>query len=511
MARRTHLYNLPVELLTLILDYLSVRDILSLSEDPDFPLGAVRRHHIENVGLGANILHSIARIGWMHIPQIRTFMQILGTWDISLRDLTPLGLAAQNKHYDLCRFFIEAGAQVNPPKGTSPLWAAACNTENDDVISLLVQHGADVCWKGPSLSPVIFVAAEFASVDTVKLLLSSGADVKYISEVHGPILNQIGDPAVARLLIEHGADVNAVDLYSRVSPLILAAAHGLSELVDVFLDAGAKIDYCSNEGESALSRAIFYNHTDIVRKLISAGCEFNESLSEIDPPLLLALEEANEDIVRLLLSEGVDVITPRNDRGENSLCLAARRQSPRLCQQLIAAGAEINAKDNKGRTPLMVAIYAEDEETTKFLLDAGADVSLVEIDGTHPTLVLSAGSETALRDIVEYFTEHGIDWLTECDYFIHEDAENLYSNTSMFKLLLGHGTDISKANYQGIGILHFAAWRNDENLVKLLLEHGADASYKDPGGNTPAAWAALMDNSGIEKLLRKAEADREKA
>ncbi|RAO67270.1 uncharacterized protein BHQ10_003282 [Talaromyces amestolkiae] len=508
MAGRIYLYNLPVELLHMILDHLSIDDMLNLIEDPNFPVGVIRRHNIDNDGLGGNILHSIARVGWTHIPQIKKLIQILGDWDTlhSFHNLTPLGLAARNKHYELCRSFIEAGADVNPPKGTSPLWIATSQPGNNAVIALLVKHGADVSWKDPSGIPIIFSAAQHANADTVNLLIQSGADASAVLP-SGNTLSRVRDPAVAKLLVDHGADVNAVYTPFQVTPLMVAVTRGNSGLVDFFLDAGAEVDYCNNQWSSALTRAIIGKHTGIVRKLILAGCEFNKSLRDrMDPPLLLALEKGSEDIVRLLLKEGVDVITPRNNRGETALCVAARHKSPSLCQQLIAAGAEINAKDKKGRTPLMIAIYAQDEETTKLLLDAGADVSLVENDGTHPTLVLSAGSSIALKDIVKYFTEYGIEWLDRHVIDSEEHDENLDSNISMLKLLLSHGTDISKANYKGIGILHIAASRDDDDLVKLLLEHGADASYKDPSGNTPAAWAALMHSYGIEDLLREAEA-----
>jgi ankyrin repeat protein len=493
----------------LILDYLNVEDILNLSEDPEFPVGIVRRKHIYSDRGTGTILHTISRLGWTHIPQIRAFMQILGTWDTySLENLTPLGLAAQNCHYELCRFFIEAGANVNPQRGDSPLWIAAGRPENNDVISLLVKNGADVSWNGHLDRQVILNAVEHANADTVNLLLSFGADAKFFSNAYGSTLHQVRDPAVAKLLIEHGVGVN---VYSRISPLMLAATRGLSELVDVFLDAGAEVDHCTELGHSALTRAIDNNHPNIVRRLISAGCEFNKSFGDHHiSPLLLAVASENEDIVRILLENGVDV----NARGcsENSvLCLAARYSSLSLFRELVAAGAQIDAGDWFDQTPLSEAMYAKREDLVRLLLDARADASLLDDYDIHLTLVLTAGSIDDLSEIVRNFRDFGPNWITHCNYFALEDDEGLESNTSFLKILLDYGADISKANFHGIGILHFAAWRNDLNLVKLLLDRGADATYKDPGGNTPAAWAAMVENPEIEELLREAEADQKKA
>lgn len=496
----------------LILDYLNVEDILNLSEDPEFPVGIVRRKHIYSDRGTGTILHTISRIGWTRIPQIRAFMQILGTWDThSLENLTPLGLAAQNCHYELCRFFIEAGANVNPRRGDSPLWIAADRPQNNDVISLLVKNGADVSWNGHLDRPVIFNAAEHANADTVNLLLSFGADAKFFSNAYGSTLHRVKDPAVARLLIEHGVDVNVVKTSSWVSPLMLAATRGLSELVDLFLDAGAEVDHCTDRGSSALTRAIVNNHPDIVRRLISAGCEFNKTFGDqLNPPLLLAVASENEDIVRILLENGVDV-DARNDGEETVLSLAAHHSSLSLFRELVAAGAPIDARDQSNQTPLFEAMYAKREDLVRLLLDARADASQLDDNDIYLTLVLTAGSIDDLSEIVHNFRDFGPNWITHCNYFALEDDEDLKPNTSFLKILLDHGTDISKANFLGIGILHFAAWRNDLNLVKLLLDRGADATYKDPGGNTPAAWAAMLENPEIEELLREAEADQKKA
>jgi uncharacterized protein len=509
MARRICLYNLPVELLTVILDYLDFRDILNLSEDHDFPVGVVRREHIDNDMAGGNILHMIARTGWTYIPQIRYFIQILDSWDIPHLhwNETPLGVAVKHGYYELCRFFIEAGAQVNPPRGISPLCLAVRTFKSVDLVSLLIQSGADVSWTDSKGLPIIFHAARCANTDSLDLLISSGADPKYFSERYGSLLHEARNPAVARLLIKHGADVNRVSL-GRSSPLMNAVEHGRSEVVDVLLDAGAAVDYCEFGGLTALTTAIVYKRPDIVRKLISSGCEFNKTFEdELDPPLLLAAGSGNEDIVRILLENGVDV-TARNSEDETVLFHVTKRSSLSLVQELVAAGADIEAKDKDGQTPLIKAIYAQDKKLVKLLLDAKADVSQLDRDGVHPTIALIAGTRSELRDIAQQFEDYGIDGLAEFKYFDHPDDDYSKMDTAMLQVLLDLGADVSEMNYKGIGILHYAVIRNNKDLVKFLLDAGADATYKDPGGNTPADWASVMGYGKIAELLRTAEADR---
>jgi ankyrin repeat protein len=102
----------------------------------------------------------------------------------------------------------------------------------------------------------------------------------------------------------------------------------------------------------------------------------------------------NAEGVKLLLDLGVNVdarysgdpyfeIKPDS----TALIVAAWRARPAVVNELIARGADVNARDAAGRTPLMMAIKAcvdsywtsrRSPETTKALLQAGASKEGVE-------------------------------------------------------------------------------------------------------------------------------------
>lgn len=92
--------------------------------------------------------------------------------------------------------------------------------------------------------PLLHLAAAFADEQTVRTLLDAGADVKQVSVT--PMRNQAlhavlalsKDGAVTKLLIERGADVNAVQA-AGYRPLHQAAVTGREDLVRMLLDAGA--------------------------------------------------------------------------------------------------------------------------------------------------------------------------------------------------------------------------------------------------------------------------------
>jgi ankyrin repeat protein len=92
--------------------------------------------------------------------------------------------------------------------------------------------------------PLLHLAAAFADRETVLLLLDAGADVGQFSQT--PMRNQAlhavlalsKNVETARLLIDHGADVNAVQT-AGYHPLHQAAVAGREDLVRLLLEAGA--------------------------------------------------------------------------------------------------------------------------------------------------------------------------------------------------------------------------------------------------------------------------------
>ena len=92
--------------------------------------------------------------------------------------------------------------------------------------------------------PLLHLAAAFADRETVLLLLDAGAGVGQLSQT--PMRNQAlhavlalsKDAETTRLLIERGADVNAVQT-AGYRPLHQAAVAGREDLVRLLLDAGA--------------------------------------------------------------------------------------------------------------------------------------------------------------------------------------------------------------------------------------------------------------------------------
>lgn len=149
------------------------------------------------------------------------------------------------KSPDLVQRLIAKGADVNArafgANGLTPLQQAASASEVKTA-KLLIDHGADLDGRssdGTVLQNLIKRKGD-AARDMVRLLLEGGAKRQEFSfgntELHLAALN--GSADVIRLLVEHGADVHAANIY-QLTALFYAARHGYRRAADALIALGA--------------------------------------------------------------------------------------------------------------------------------------------------------------------------------------------------------------------------------------------------------------------------------
>ena len=120
--------------------------------------------------------------------------------------------------------------------------------------------------------PLLHLASAFADRETVATLLDAGADVRQVSET--PMRNEAlhavlalsKDADVMRLLIERGADVNAVQT-AGYRPLHQAAVAGREDLVRMLLDAGADRTARCDRGKTPAEYAREREHAAVAELL----------------------------------------------------------------------------------------------------------------------------------------------------------------------------------------------------------------------------------------------------
>ncbi|GIV16927.1 MAG: hypothetical protein KatS3mg022_2362 [Armatimonadota bacterium] len=89
--------------------------------------------------------------------------------------------------------------------------------------------------------------------------------------------------------------------------------------------------------------------------------------------------------------------------GETPLTLA---RHPLMIKTLLAAGADVNARDGIGRSALFLAVERGDMSVVKVLVEHGADVNQATDSGVTPLMIASRDGRL---DIVQLLVDHGAD------------------------------------------------------------------------------------------------------
>lgn len=121
------------------------------------------------------------------------------------------------------------------------------------------------------------------------------------------VASQYDNQDIVSLLLEKGADVNSKD-YQGNTPLILAASGGHTELVQLLLEEGADIQAKNNLGWTALMQAAVYRHPETMKFLLSKGAIARDKAENERniTPLMVACDSGVADSVKLLLEHGAD-------------------------------------------------------------------------------------------------------------------------------------------------------------------------------------------------------------
>ena len=107
------------------------------------------------------------------------------------------------------------------------------------------------------------------------------------------------------LLVEAGADVNK---HSEVaSPLICAADRGQIQLVNYLKRAGANVNFCNQNGITALHAAARNGHTDCIKRLVKSRADVNKTDKEGHTPLMVAAMNGYDGCVEQLIKSEADV------------------------------------------------------------------------------------------------------------------------------------------------------------------------------------------------------------
>jgi hypothetical protein len=177
-----------------------------------------------------------------------------------------------------------------------------------------------------------------------------------------------GHLAVARLLLEHGADPNSREVGDITYPLHWAAAGGHLDVMRSLVDAGGDVNGFGDVHENDVIGWATACPTPAagVALLIDRGARHH---------IFSAIALGNLELIRQVVEENPDALDRRRSRFEKGATVlhdAIERKRHDILDVLIELGADLEAEDMNGRTALAVAMLQGDREAMRRLHAAGA-------------------------------------------------------------------------------------------------------------------------------------------
>jgi len=355
--------------------------------------------------------------------------------------------------------------------------------------------------------PILMTADSDNQLEIARLLISHGADLEARDRMKGTILMKaalFNYPRILKLLIEKGANIHPKIMGCLAAPpLFLAARGGCLENVKILLSLGLdpnQRDHCSRG--TPLMEAAEYGHTKVAALLISKGADVNAKDEDGDTALLIAASKNNTALVELLLEHGADLKAP-DKSGLTPLISAVDRGAIDTVKLLLKRGADIHARShyiNPGEPILCGAAQDGSVAMMRFLISKGADIRGKDDYGNTP---LFWAALLGHADVVEYLLNNGLpvdprNKKMRMDLFITSYVEgrswyNLTENQD--------GLVFKNCTLGGYTPLAAACVRGHEKVMAMLIAAGADINTLDNQGDTPLIIAAQHGCIKAVKLL----------
>lgn len=232
--------------------------------------------------------------------------------------------------------------------GMTPLFAAA-GRGCVECINLLVKHKAAIDQKTRDGATALTLAAKQDHKNSAEVLLKQGAAVKAQPGIKSPLwfsvaLNNTAN--TARLLLQCSADANAAD-QDGTTPLHLAAsrdkmATGNREsvkrtLAGMLIEYGAEIDAIDKWSRTPLFCATRDGNTSVAKQLIDFKADINKAVANKGltggyTPIFAAVDNRNIQAVKMLIAAKADL---RLKNGRRQTVLAMAKAQPG-CDAIVA-------------------------------------------------------------------------------------------------------------------------------------------------------------------------------
>ena len=389
----------------------------------------------------------------------------------------------------------------------------------------------------------LIVAALSAGVLLVAPVFA--ADVQTTAAAPLAVAIKSGQRATAiDMIAKKAADVNAAEADGS-TPLLWAANMNDLDLAARLLKAGANPKVRNRLGSTPLAEAAFNSNTEMIKALLDAGADPNTAGPDGEAPIMVVARTANVAAAKLLLDKGANPNVRETQRGQTPLMWAAASSQSPMVRELLARGAEVDAKSATdlmtplvssepraqprppgGMTAMLFSVREGCLDCVKALVEKGAKVDLPDPEGVTP---LISAVFNAHFDVAKYLIDQGAnidrwDWWGRSPLYLAVDYNTLPHGgrpdqpsldetlpIDIIRILLEKGANpnlqlkllppyratgadrgVDQMLTVGATPLLRAAKAQDAPAIKLLLEHGAIVDLPNSQGMTPTVAASGM-------------------
>eukprot|EP00892_Ulva_mutabilis_P010173 jgi/Ulvmu1/7528/UM037_0072.1 len=284
---------------------------------------------------------------------------------------------------------LGVGLDIEDVDKATPLFEAARNGL-ESIVKILVAGGARPHNPAASGETPVTWAASDACVGMLRVLVDAGADVSHAhprskeTPLHVAVLARKREEdvvAACKILIEAGADVNALNAEDR-TPVSLAADLRKHKLLMLFLNHGGMLDWMSDAGTDAFQclyggqdpQARTYQIREAQqsaelcakalklcegRDLLFVGSKINRALYENFSRIACTVLEAHKDRV--------------DEAGNNLLMLATLRSWNNVVKEMVSMeGVNVEQRNKRGESAMMLACKEGAWDSFLDLYGAGA-------------------------------------------------------------------------------------------------------------------------------------------
>ncbi len=371
-----------------------------------------------------------------------------------------------------------------------------CVTENKvEELKRLINSGLDVDQCIENNVTLLMLACAANAYESVKVLIEFGADINAV-DANGqtPLMYTTFKNAVksAKILLENkNLKLEERDITGSTA-LIRTADFGSVEVLKLLLQSGADINAVDYSGMNALIRSITRKQNSISDLLIQSGANLNTFDSMERTPLIVAAHYDNLEIAEKLIKGGTD--TTIKDVNQNTAFLVASENNSANVLKLLIESQEI--KDEEYAQAVVKCAMKNNIDSLVVLLDKAKNQKDMAF------IALTSACLKNNSNIIHVCMDYDCDLNNTLYFGMTPLMMSCYVNAdNAAAQLIAYEADVNKSDEDGVTALMYVASKNNPKIRTLLLRNGADRTITDKNGKTFEDYTTKYDTRKFSQFI----------